>query len=341
MALFKRKRVRDYLEEVKIEALKPEDEVLKEQVQPEDEAVEPKISLFEKLSGSLKKTKSSILSKLGSIVFSGRMDEDTLEALEEALYTSDIGVKTTESIIGEVRKRSSKGEDINDVKKLVYDVIISMLDKSSGPVTITAKPHVILVVGVNGNGKTTTIGKLAHYYMNMGKRVLIGAADTFRAAAIEQLEEWAKRTGADFIKNQPNSDPAAVAYDSYKAGEARGADIVLIDTAGRLHNKVNLMNELEKISRVLKKLNPDAPHEVLLVLDATTGQNALSQAKQFSRTSGVTGIVLSKLDGTAKGGVTIAINQEMDIPVRFIGIGEKKEDLQLFDPEVFVRSIFE
>ncbi|HXK50763.1 MAG TPA: signal recognition particle-docking protein FtsY [Clostridiales bacterium] len=341
MALFKRKRVRDYLEEVKIEALKPEDEVLKEQVQPEDEAVEPKISLFEKLSGSLKKTKSSILSKLGSIVFSGRMDDDTLEALEEALYTSDIGVKTTERIIGEVRKRSSKGEDINDVKKLVYDVIISMLDKSSGPVQVTAKPHVILVVGVNGNGKTTTIGKLAHYYMNTGRRVLIGAADTFRAAAIEQLEEWAKRTGADFIKNQPNSDPAAVAFDSYKAGEARGVDIVLIDTAGRLHNKVNLMNELEKISRVLKKLNPDAPHEVLLVLDATTGQNALSQAKQFSRTSGVTGIVLSKLDGTAKGGVTIAINQEMDIPVRFIGIGEKKEDLQLFDPEVFVRSIFE
>ena len=332
MALFKRKRVRDYLEEADIELSDVKEEVVEKK---------PELSVFEKLSGSLKKTKSSILSKLGSIVFSGRMDDDTLEALEEALYTSDIGVKTTESIIGEVRKRSSKGEDINDVKRLVYDVIISMLDKSSGQVQITAKPHVILVVGVNGNGKTTTIGKLAHYYMNMGKRVLIGAADTFRAAAIEQLEEWAKRTGADFIKNQPNSDPAAVAYDSYKAGEARGADIVLIDTAGRLHNKVNLMNELEKISRVLKKLNPDAPHEVLLVLDATTGQNALSQAKQFSKTSGVTGIVLSKLDGTAKGGVTIAINQEMDIPVRFIGIGEKKEDLQLFDPEVFVRSIFE
>lgn len=332
MALFKRKRVRDYLEEADIELSEVKEEVVEKK---------PELSVFEKLSGSLKKTKSSILSKLGSIVFSGKMDDDTLEALEEALYTSDIGVKTTESIIGEVRKRSSRGEDINDVKKLVYDVIISMLDKSSGPVQVTAKPHVILVVGVNGNGKTTTIGKLAHYYMNMGKRVLIGAADTFRAAAIEQLEEWAKRTGADFIKNQPNSDPAAVAYDSYKAGEARGADIVLIDTAGRLHNKVNLMNELEKISRVLKKLNPEAPHEVLLVLDATTGQNALSQAKQFSRTSGVTGIVLSKLDGTAKGGVTIAINQEMDIPVRFIGIGEKKEDLQLFDPEVFVRSIFE
>ncbi|MDD4206311.1 MAG: signal recognition particle-docking protein FtsY [Candidatus Delongbacteria bacterium] len=332
MALFKRKRVRDYLEEADIKLSDVKEEAVEKKPEP---------SVFEKLSGSLKKTKSSILSKLGSIVFSGRMDDDTLEALEEALYTSDIGVKTTERIIGEVRKRSSKGEDINDVKKLVYDVIISMLDKSSGPVQVTAKPHVILVVGVNGNGKTTTIGKLAHYYMNMGKRVLIGAADTFRAAAIEQLEEWAKRTGADFIKNQPNSDPAAVAYDSYKAGEARGADIVLIDTAGRLHNKVNLMNELEKISRVLKKLNPDAPHEVLLVLDATTGQNALSQAKQFSKTSGVTGIVLSKLDGTAKGGVTIAINQEMDIPVRFIGIGEKKEDLQLFDPEVFVRSIFE
>ncbi len=301
-----------------------------------------KKGFFEKLSGSLKKTKESIVEKLGSIVFSsGRIDEDTLEKLEEALYTSDIGVKTTERIIEEVRKKISKGENIEDVRTAVREVILSMIKGNgiSGE-ELNEKPRVILVVGVNGNGKTTTIGKLAHYYMNMGLKVLIGAADTFRAAAIEQLEEWARRTGAEFIKNQPNSDPAAVAFDSYKAGEARGSDIVLIDTAGRLHNKVNLMNELEKISRVLKKLNPAAPHEVLLVLDATTGQNALNQAKQFSRTSGVTGIVLTKLDGTAKGGVTIAINQEMDIPVKFIGIGEKKEDLQPFDPELFVRSIF-
>jgi fused signal recognition particle receptor len=320
MSLFKRKRIKDYIEAAEIEPA---------------EASKP--SLFEKLSGSLHKTKSGILSRLSSIVSSGKIDDDVLEQLEIALYTSDIGVKTTEKILDEVRARASRGESIDDIKGLVRDVILSMLEKGGIAVEMKEKPHVILVVGVNGNGKTTTIGKLAHYYMNTGKRVLIGAADTFRAAAIEQLEEWAKRTGADFVKNQMNSDPAAVAYDSYKAGEARGADVVLIDTAGRLHNKVNLMNELEKISRVLNKLNPAAPHEVLLVLDATTGQNALSQAKQFSKTSGVTGIVLTKLDGTAKGGVTIAINQEMDIPVKFIGIGEKKEDLEVFDPEMFVR----
>jgi fused signal recognition particle receptor len=301
----------------------------------------PKMGMFEKLSLGLHKTKANILGKLSAVFSSEKIDEDTLDKLEEALYTSDIGVKTTEKILEEVRKKIGRNEKIDSLKDEIRDVILSMLNKSgAGGTEIKEKPHVILVVGVNGNGKTTTIGKLAHYYKNQGLKVLIGAADTFRAAAIEQLEEWANRSGADFIKNKMNTDPAAVAFDSYKAAEARGADIVLIDTAGRLHNKVNLMNELEKISRVLKKLNPNAPHEVLLVLDATTGQNALNQAKQFGKTSGVTGIVLTKLDGTAKGGVTIAINQELDIPVRFIGIGEQKEDLQEFDPESFVRSIF-
>lgn len=303
---------------------------------------ESKPSMFEKLATSLHKTKSNLLGKINSIFTSEKIDENTLDKLEEALYTSDIGVKTTEKILEEVRKRIRSGDEIKDIKGVIKDVILSMINKNDiREIKITAKPHVILVVGVNGNGKTTTIGKLAYYYKNKGLKVLIGAADTFRAAAIEQLEEWANRSGADFVKNKMNSDPAAVAFDSYKAGEARGADIVLIDTAGRLHNKVNLMNELEKISRVLKKLNPNAPHEVLLVLDATTGQNALNQAKQFGKTSGVTGIVLSKLDGTAKGGVTIAINQELDIPVKFIGIGEQKEDLQEFESESFVRSIFE
>jgi fused signal recognition particle receptor len=307
-----------------------------------EEVKESKPSMFEKLSSSLHKTKSNILNKISSVFTSEKIDEDTLGKLEEALYTSDIGVKTTEKILEEVRKKIKSGEEIKNIKDLIKDVILSLIKKDeSRDIKIAAKPHVILVVGVNGNGKTTTIGKLAYYYKNKGLKVLIGAADTFRAAAIEQLEEWANRSGADFVKNKMNSDPAAVAFDSYKAGEARGADIVLIDTAGRLHNKVNLMNELEKISRVLKKLNPNAPHEVLLVLDATTGQNALNQAKQFGKTSGVTGIVLSKLDGTAKGGVTIAINQELDIPVKFIGIGEQKEDLQEFEPESFVRSIFE
>ncbi len=306
------------------------------------EDVKPKLSMFEKLASGLHKTKANILNKLSSVFTSEKIDEDTLGKLEEALYTSDIGVKTTDKILEEVRKKIKSGEEIANIKDLIKDVMVSLIKTDERrEIKIAEKPHVILVVGVNGNGKTTSIGKLAYYYKNKGYKVLIGAADTFRAAAIEQLEVWADRSGADFVKNKMNSDPAAVAYDSYKAGEARGADIVLIDTAGRLHNKVNLMNELEKISRVLKKLNPNAPHEVLLVLDATTGQNALSQAKQFGRTSGVTGIVLTKLDGTAKGGVTIAINQELDIPVKFIGIGEQKEDIQEFDPESFVRSIFE
>jgi fused signal recognition particle receptor len=318
----------------------PEEKKAGEDIVAEKEAAEPekkeKESIFSKLSRSLHKTKDGILGKLSTVFSSEKLDQ-----LEEALYTSDIGVKTTEKILDELRTKIKSGEKIENLKEQIKLIIVGLLKKPDAESVMKEKPHVILVVGVNGNGKTTTIGKLAHYYRKAGLKVLIGAADTFRAAAIEQLEEWAKRSGAEFVKNQMNSDPAAVAYDSYKAGEARGADVVLIDTAGRLHNKVNLMNELEKITRVIKKLNPAAPHEVLLVLDATTGQNALSQAKQFEKTSGVTGIVLTKLDGTAKGGVTIAINQEMDIPVKFIGIGEKIGDIEKFDPEMFVRSIFE
>ena len=350
MALFRKKRIRDYLREEKFlkeyriilaarngqELVKPTTEILAAEIKKE--------TYFEKLSRTLSKTKNSIVGKLNSIISkSDILDENTLEDIEEALYTSDIGVKTTELIIEKLRERirEDKSNKDLDIKELIKKEIIELINKESAiEVDYKEKPHVILVVGVNGNGKTTTIGKLAHYYQSLGKKVLIGAADTFRAAAIEQLETWANRTDSDFVKHKMGSDPAAVAYDSYKAGEARGMDIILIDTAGRLHNKINLMNELEKISRVLNKLNSNAPHEGLLVLDATTGQNALSQAKQFSKTSGVTGIVLTKLDGTAKGGVTIAINQEMDIPVKFIGLGEQKEDLDVFNPEEFVKSIF-
>ena len=351
MALFRKKRIRDYLREEKF--LKEYNEILRsvngkqlsKAVVQKNIVETKKESYFEKLSRTLSKTKDSIVGKLNSIISKGDvLDEDTLEDIEEALYTSDIGVKTTELIIEKLRERikeEASNENL-DIKELIKNEIIKLIDKTDKiSIGQDEKPHVILVVGVNGNGKTTTIGKLAHYYKSLGKKVLIGAADTFRAAAIEQLQTWADRTDSDFVKHQMGSDPAAVAFDSYKAGEARGMDIILIDTAGRLHNKVNLMNELEKISRVLKKLNPNSPHEVLLVLDATTGQNALSQAKQFSLTSGVTGIVLTKLDGTAKGGVTIAINQEMDIPVKFIGLGEQKEDLEVFDPKEFVKSIFE
>ncbi|MDA3838772.1 MAG: signal recognition particle-docking protein FtsY [Candidatus Delongbacteria bacterium] len=366
MSLFRKKRIREYLREEKF--LKEYRELLESRkgqhpsktgkidkasgadntdkiIKQEKVEIAIKESYFDKLSRTLSKTKNSIVGKLNSIISkSSILDEDTLEDIEEALYTSDIGVKTTELIIEKLRERiqEEKSNENLDIKALIKQEIIELINKIPvNEIDYTEKPHVILVVGVNGNGKTTTIGKLAHYYQSQGKKVLIGAADTFRAAAIEQLETWATRTGSDFVKHQMGSDPAAVAFDSYKAGEARGMDVVLIDTAGRLHNKVNLMNELEKISRVLKKLNTNSPHEVLLVLDATTGQNALSQAKQFSLTSGVTGIVLTKLDGTAKGGVTIAINQEMDIPVKFIGLGEKKEDLEVFDPQEFVKTIFE
>ena len=351
MALFRKKRIRDYLREEKF--LKEYAALLaaRKGQQPVEAIKQDKVkevkkeSYFDKLSRTLSKTKNSIVGKLNSIISkSDVLDEDTLEDIEEALYTSDIGVKTTELIIDKLRERIREGKsnDNLDIKGLIKKEIVNLINKTSiTEISHNEKPHVILVVGVNGNGKTTTIGKLAHYYRSQGKKVLIGAADTFRAAAIEQLETWATRTDSDFVKHKMGSDPAAVAFDSYKAGEARDMDIILIDTAGRLHNKVNLMNELEKISRVLKKLNPNAPHEVLLVLDATTGQNALSQAKQFSLTSGVTGIVLTKLDGTAKGGVTIAIHQEMDIPVKFIGLGEQKEDLEVFNPEEFVKTIFE
>ncbi len=351
MALFRKKRVKEYLREESF--LKEYRDLLelKKGRQPESVSRQEKIeavkkeSYFDKLSRTLSKTKNSIIGKLNSIISkSNILDDNTLDDIEEALYTSDIGVKTTELIIDKLRERiREEGSNENlDIREIIKREIIKLINK----VSITEldhkeKPHVILVVGVNGNGKTTTIGKLAHYYKSQGKKVLIGAADTFRAAAIEQLQTWAERTGSDFVKHQMGSDPAAVAFDSYKAGKARDMDVILIDTAGRLHNKVNLMNELEKITRVLKKFNTNAPHEVLLVLDATTGQNALSQAKQFSLSSGVTGIVLTKLDGTAKGGVTIAINQEMDIPVKFIGLGEQKEDLEVFDPEEFVKSIFE
>ena len=321
---------------------------LEERPSPEEELVieeNTNKTIFSSLSNSLAKTKEKIFGKLNRIISANsKIDEDTLEDLEEALYTSDIGVKMTEIIIENIRARvkSEKYENSSELITLIHEEIEKLVktDDNLARADFSAKPYVILVVGVNGNGKTTTIGKLSNYYKNMGKKVLIAAADTFRAAAIEQLEEWAVRSGADFVKQQMNSDPAAVAYNAYQAALSRGSDVVLIDTAGRLHNKVNLMKELEKITRVLKKLNPDAPHESLLVLDSTTGQNAVSQAKAFNISSGITGLVLTKLDGTAKGGIAIAINQELDLPVKFIGVGEKIEDIQVFNVKEYVRAIF-
>ncbi|PID29619.1 MAG: signal recognition particle-docking protein FtsY [Candidatus Cloacimonadota bacterium] len=323
---------------------KSKDEV-KEEPFVEKNVDEAKDSLFKKLKRSLSKTKDSLFRKLNDIFNSDVIDEDLLDDLEEALFTSDIGVKTTELIIENIRERIKvdKTEDPKLLKEIIFEEIIKLVktDNNLVEANFKEKPYVILVVGVNGNGKTTTIGKLAKYYKDKGKKVLIGAADTFRAAAIEQLEEWARRADVDFVKDKMNSDPAAVAYNSYEAAVARDCDIVMIDTAGRLHNKINLMKELEKISKVLKKKNMEAPHEVLLVLDATTGQNAVSQAKNFNISSGVTGLVLTKLDGTAKGGVAIAINQELNIPIKFIGIGEKIDDIKEFDPKEYVSAMFD
>lgn len=307
---------------------------------------ETKISFIGRLKASLTKTKDTFTRKISWIISSKTtIDEDVLEDLEEALYTSDIGVKTTEMIMKNIRKsvKEQRYQETSQLKKIIKEEISALIksDDTLAKAEFATLPHVILVVGVNGNGKTTTIGKLAHYYKKMGKKVIVGAADTFRAAAIEQLEVWAERAGCEVVKQQMGADPAAVAYNAYEAAISRKADVLLIDTAGRLHTKVNLMNELEKISRVLKKFNPDAPHDVLLVLDATTGQNALSQARLFTESTGITGLVLTKLDGTAKGGVAIAINQELDIPVKFIGIGEKIDDLALFNIEDYVQAIFD
>jgi len=268
-----------------------------------------------------------------------KIDDDVLEDLEELLITSDIGVPTTTSLIKRLSK--TKVAEINEVKQILKEEILSILG-SQAPVPEPAQnePHVVLVVGVNGVGKTTTVGKIAAAAKASGKKVLIAAADTFRAAAIEQLAIWAARADADFVKHRANADPAAVAFDAVAAASARGCDIVLIDTAGRLHTKTNLMEELKKIKRTVSKQLAGAPHEILLVLDATTGQNALSQAQMFDEALGLTGLALTKLDGTAKGGIVISICSSLNIPLQYIGVGEQIDDLKLFDAEQFIDALF-
>lgn len=302
---------------------------------------ETEMGFFDKLKQGLAKTRKGLIEKVESI-FSGRkIDFETLEELEEALLTADIGVKATTEIIEFLKEKTKKGEikDISKIKEYLKLEMSGMLGDSQ-PLIIDKKPFVILAVGVNGVGKTTTIGKLAARFINEGKSVILSAADTFRAAAIEQLEIWSKRTGAQIVKHQSGSDPAAVAFDAIEAAKARNIDIVIVDTAGRLHTKSPLMEELKKVRRVIEKGIPSAPHEVLLVVDATTGQNALRQAEMFNNAIGVTGIALTKLDGTAKGGIIFAIRKELGIPVRFIGIGEGIEDLRDFEPKDFVEALF-
>jgi len=303
-------------------------------------------SLFEKLKEGLSKTHQGFVEKIDQL-FSGKksIDQDLLDELEGLLFSADLGVKTSSQLIEGVQKGLRKGElqEPEKVRDFIKQEIFRILKSGEKPLTIDfsqTKPFLFMVVGVNGVGKTTTIAKIAHQYSSQGKKVLIGAADTFRAAAVEQLEIWAKRVGADLIKQSKGSDPSAVAFDSVHAAKARNVDLVFIDTAGRLHTKVNLMEELKKVKRIIARESPGAPHEVLLVLDATTGQNAISQAKLFNEAIGVTGIALTKLDGTAKGGIIIGITEELKIPVRYIGVGEGMDDLREFNASEFVQALF-
>ena len=285
----------------------------------------------------------SFFQKIGrAIAGHSRVDDDTLDSIEEALVESDMGVDTTLKIIDNLEERVDRDKYMSqeELRGMLREEISALIpDTPSGP-ELKGHPHIILVVGVNGVGKTTTIGKLAHYWKRQGKKVLLGAADTFRAAAVDQLDIWAHRAGVEIVKQQMGSDPAAVAYDTVKSAVSRGSDVVLIDTAGRLHNRVDLMNELTKIRNSVRKVVPDGPHEVLLVLDASTGQNAFAQAKEFARATDITGLVVTKLDGTAKGGVVVGVSDQFNIPVRFIGVGEKIEDIKPFDKDSFVAALF-
>jgi fused signal recognition particle receptor len=306
------------------------------------------MGFFDKLKSGLKKTHDNIFNKIDKLVYGkSRIDDDFLENLEEILLSSDVGVEMSEKIIGNLKSRvkEEKYESSGQLNAFLRDEIKNVFNEGNGFVlkeySADKKPYIIEVVGVNGAGKTTSIGKLAYNYKNAGYSVLIGAADTFRAAANEQLEIWAKRSGTEIIQLEQGADPGAVVYNTINRAISKNYDIVIIDTAGRLHTKINLMEELKKINRVAQKIIPDAPHEVLLVIDATTGQNGLIQAKEFTNAAGVTGLILTKLDGTAKGGIVLRISSELKIPVRYIGVGEQIDDLQVFNKESFVKALLE
>jgi fused signal recognition particle receptor len=302
-----------------------------------------------KLKETLSRTRESLVGKITRLASTrATIDDDVLGELEEILISADVGIDASGAIVSAIRRRAKEERyaDAGELKTLLKDEIRKyLITEESGDGTPASdearhRPFVIMIVGVNGVGKTTTIGKLAHAYRTAGRSVMMAAADTFRAAANEQLSVWAERAGADIIKQEHGADAAAVAFDAVNAAKARGTEVLIVDTAGRLHTRVNLMEELRKVRRVIQKADPSAPHEVLLVLDATTGQNGLQQARQFSSTVGVTGLVLTKLDGTAKGGIVFAISSELRIPVRYIGVGESLEDLQPFDPVAFVEALF-
>ena len=301
------------------------------------------MGLFAKIKEGLKKTRDNVVGQIDSMLKSfTKIDEELFEELEELLVMGDVGIATSQKICEELRKKVKKEGVTNpkEVHRLLEEIVAEMLEGGQ-ELNINTKPSVILVIGVNGVGKTTTIGKLANNLREDGKKVLLSAADTFRAAAIDQLEVWAERSGCDIIKQNEGSDPAAVVFDSIHAAKKRKADVIIAYTAGRLHNKKHLMDELSKISRIIDRELPDADKEVLLVLDATTGQNAVNQAREFKNAAGITGIVLTKLDGTAKGGVVLSIKEELDVPVKYIGVGEQIDDLQPFNPQEFAKALFE
>ena len=307
------------------------------------ESKEEKVSLFERLKQGLSKAKQGITDKVDQVLKSyTKVDEELLEEIEEILITADVGVDTTMSIIDKLTDaiKTKKITDPQDVKGELKLIIEEILTNDNSKLDVSHNPTIIVMVGVNGVGKTTTIGKLASRYKKEGKKVLIAAGDTFRAAAIDQLEVWANRSGVDIIKHQEGADPGAVIFDSIKAAKARNIDLLICDTAGRLHNKSNLMNELSKVFKIIDREYSEAKKEVLLVVDATTGQNAVSQAKSFKQVCDITGLVLTKLDGTAKGGVVLAVKSEVDVPVKLIGVGEKMEDLQDFDAKAFSDALF-
>ncbi len=310
-----------------------------------DQPEEKKSSLFERMKQAVSRTRENLTERIEEVVaFRKEIDAETLDDLEATLISADIGSATTNEVLAAMREKVNRKQiaDTTELKRVLKDELLAILNRAaeSNPKVVAESPEVILVVGVNGVGKTTTIGKLAHALRAQGKTVLLAAADTFRAAAIEQLEIWGERTGTEVIKTKPGGDPSAVLFDALQAAKARKTDYVIVDTAGRLHNKANLMAELEKMYRTAQRVVPGAPHETLLIMDAITGQNGLQQAKIFTEAAGVTGIVLTKLDGTAKGGVVIAISREMNLPVRYVGVGEKQSDLIPFNAVDFVDSLF-
>jgi fused signal recognition particle receptor len=302
-------------------------------------------NLLDRLKAGIQKTRSGLVDRIEDVIAGKKeIDADLLEELEYTLITADLGVHTAEDILERIRQRVDRkmAADPGEIRNLIREQLVEELRASEKPIRVVATPPaVVMVVGVNGAGKTTTIGKLAHRFLGEGRTVLMCAADTFRAAAIEQLEVWAERAGVEMIRQKTGADPSAVVFDSLQAAKARGVDYVIIDTAGRLHTKENLMAELEKMRRTCQRVVPGSPHEVWLVLDATTGQNGLEQARKFTQSAGVSGIILTKLDGTAKGGIVVAIARELSLPIRFVGVGEKIDDLLPFEPDKFVASLFD